>query len=460
MDIARQYAKYATNLDYNDLPEEVILHVKKAVLDIMGNDIGGYEWMESGPSIVDGIRAINRGHKGATVLATGESMAPEWASFANASMAHSLDYDNHHAKGVIHAGGSVVNCALAAAEENNSNGRELMVSVVIGYEIACRLAMALGPHSSHEMGFHPTGTCATFSGSAIIGRNRKMSEDEIVNAMGLNGSQAAGSMQYVVNGAWNKRTHPGINTHSSFIAATLAQSGFIGAAEVFEGKQGFLQGYALRPIPENATKTLGKSFETLENAIKPFPLCRYNHQTLDLVIDYQKENIIDTSRVSSINIDRPKYGVQLCGSPIEQKRNPQSPVDAQFSGCFAVALALTEQKADMTTFTGALDRGLSDEFKRLMSITDIQQADDLDEIHPEFWPGRVKMVIDGEEVELYGKHMRGERERPMAIEEVQDKFRDLSPKHDEKNRKEVFDVINNLENASIDDLLEPLRKTS
>ena len=56
MDIAWQYAKYATNLDYNDLPEEVILHVKKAILDIMGNDIGGYEWMESGPSIVDGLR--------------------------------------------------------------------------------------------------------------------------------------------------------------------------------------------------------------------------------------------------------------------------------------------------------------------------------------------------------------------------------------------------------------------
>ena len=68
MDIARQYAEYAKNLDYNDLPEEVILHVKKAVLDIMGNDIGGYEWMESGPSIIDGIRIINRGNGGATCL--------------------------------------------------------------------------------------------------------------------------------------------------------------------------------------------------------------------------------------------------------------------------------------------------------------------------------------------------------------------------------------------------------
>ena len=112
----------------------------------------------------------------------------------------------------------------------------------------------------------------------------------------------------------------------------------------------------------------------------------------------------------------------------------------------------------MQTFTNVLDSGLSDEFRRLMSITDIKQADDLDAIHPEFWPGRVKMVIKDEEIELYGKHMRGEQERPMNMEEVQDKFRDLSPNHDEAKRKEVFEVINNLENASINDLLAPLRK--
>ena len=112
MDIAQIYAKYAKDLNFNDLPQEVVDHAKKLILDIMGNDIGGYEWMDSGPSIVNGIRKINRGNSGSTVIATGESMAPEWASFANASMAHSLDYDNHHAKGVIHAGGSVVNLSL------------------------------------------------------------------------------------------------------------------------------------------------------------------------------------------------------------------------------------------------------------------------------------------------------------------------------------------------------------
>jgi 2-methylcitrate dehydratase PrpD len=140
-----------------------------------------------------------------------------------------------------------------------------------------------------------------------------------------------------------------------FIAATLAQHGFT-AAEVFEGKQGFLQGYALRPKPDEATRTLGKSYETLEVAIKPYSLCRYTHQALDLLIALTKERPIDTAKVSSIVIDMPTYGVQLCGSPIEAKRNPKSPVDAQFSGPFAAALALTEKRAGMDVFTG-LDRG-------------------------------------------------------------------------------------------------------
>ena len=457
MDIAERYGKYATTLRFEDLPKEVVDHAKKLILDIMANDLGGHAWMESGPKILDGVRRLNRSAIGATVLATGERMAPEWATLANGSMAHSLDYDNHHAKGVIHAGSSVVNAALAAGEETSASGREFITAVVIGYEIACRLAMALGPHSSHEMGFHPTATCATFAGSAIVGRLRGLSADVIVNAMGLNGSQAAGSMQYVVNGAWNKRTHPGLATHSAFVGATLADAGFVGSAEVFEGEQGFLQGYALRPQPEEATRTLGESYETLENAIKPFALCRYTHQTLDLLIDYTKDVDVDTTDIEAIIIEMPTYGVQLCGSPIEAKRNPTSPVDAQFSGPFAAALALTEHRAGMDVFTGVLENGMSDEFRRLMSVTDVQQADDLDAIHPEFWPGRVSMNVAGEKVERYGKHMRGEKERPMSMQEVQAKFRELSPNHDEATRSDVFEVVDDLENRTVDELVAPLR---
>ncbi len=459
MTIAERYADYATTLSYDDLPPDVVDHAKKLILDILANAIGGHDWMESGPSILRGVRHLNRSGSGATVLASGEAMAPEWAALANGSFAHSLDYDNHHAKGVIHAGSSVVTTALAAAEETAATGRELITAVVIGYEIACRLAMALGPHSSHEMGFHPTGTCATFSSSAIVGRLRGLSAAEIVNAIGLNGSQAAGSMQYVVNGAWNKRTHPGLAAHSGFVAATLAGEGFIGAAEVFEGEQGFFQGYALRPTPERALETLGAAHETLEVAIKPFSLCRYTHQTLDLLIALANERAIDPTEVESILIEMPTYGVQLCGSPIEAKRQPTSAVDAQFSGPYAAALALTEKRAGMDVFTSVLESRMSDEFRRLMAITDVRQADDLDAIHPEFWPGRVTIQVGGEKIQRYSKHMLGEKERPMPMEGVQAKFIELSPNHDEATRRAVFAAVDDLENLTAADLVAPLRRS-
>ena len=458
MSIASAYANYATDLTFEDLPDEVVEHAKKLIVDIIANSIGGFAWMESGPPIIEGVRSLNRTQTGSTVLATGESMAPEWAALANGSMAHSLDYDNHHAKGVIHAGSSVVNCALAAGEEVDADGKELITSVVIGYEIACRLAMALGPHSSHEMGFHPTGTCATFAGSAIIGRLRGTGPEVIENAMGLNGSQAAGSMQYVVNGAWNKRTHPGLAVHSSFVGMALAQAGFLGAGDVFEGDQGFLQGYALRPTPEQAILTLGSEFETLNVAIKPYSLCRYTHQALEILIGLAKEEGLESTDVESILIEMPTYGVQLVGSPIEAKRNPTSAVDAQFSAPFAAALALTEQRAGLDVFTDVLEGQFSDEFERLLAITDVRSADDLDAIHPEFWPGRVFLETKSGSIERYAKHMRGEPEIPMSFDEVADKFTELSPKHDDDTRAAVLEVAHDLENRSVHDLVGPLRR--
>lgn len=456
MEIAEEYAAYATELTFDSLPPEVVDHAKKLILDIVANSIGGHEWMQSGPVITEGVRRLDRGGTGATVLATGEQMAPEWASLVNGSMAHSLDYDNHHAKGVIHAGSSVVSCALAAGEETGASGRELITAVVIGYEIACRLAMALGPHSSHEMGFHPTGTCATFAGSAIIGRLRQTGPDVIVDAMGLNGSQAAGSMQYVVNGAWNKRMHPGLATHSSFVSMSLARAGFLGAAEVFEGDQGFLQGYALRPVPEQATETLGTEYETLNVAIKPYSLCRYTHQTLDLLIGLTREGLQSTD-VRSILIEMPTYGLALVGSPIEAKRTPASAVDAQFSAPFAAALALTEKRAGLDVFSRVLEDGFSDEFRRLLSITEVRSADDLDAIHPEFWPGRVTLETSSGTVERSATHMRGESEIPMSFDEVAEKLTELSPRHDEAVRREVCDIARHLEDATVDDLVAPLR---
>ena len=202
---------------------------------------------------------------------------------------------------------------------------------------------------------------------------------------------------------------------------------------------------------------MGSRFETLNVAIKPFSLCRYTHQALELLIGLANEGVVEPQSIDSILIEMPTYGVDLVGSPIEAKRRPSSSVDAQFSAPFAAALALTERRAGLDVFTRVIEEGYSDEFARLMSVTDVRSAEDLDAIHPEFWPGRVTVRTGSETFERSAIHMRGESEIPMSFDEVADKFTELAPRHPESIRSRVIEVVRDLEHHGIEDLISPLR---
>lgn len=459
MSIARTWAEYCAGLRYEDLPPSLVDHTKKLVLDIVGNAMGGYAWMESGPVVTEAVARLEGGSDGAaTILATGATASPAYASLVNGTTAHSLDYDNHHAKGVIHAGSSVVNAALAAGEATGADGRTVLAGVVAGYEVACRLAMACGPHSSHEMGFHPTGTCGVFGTTAAIGTVLGLSADELENAFGINGSQAAGSMQYDLNGAWNKRAHPGFAAHSGFIAVALAQSGFIGAADVIEGDDGFLRGYSGRPQPEAATAGLGTDYETLEVAIKPYPLCRYTHMLLEQTLNIVREEDLDPAEVTGCDVIIPKYGVNLVGRPEQAKRNPESAVDAQFSAPFAAALAVTQRQADLATFRRVLDDGFSDDFTRIMHATTVNDSDEVNAIHPAKWPARITLRTTRGDFERYGTDLRGEPGVPMPWEDLEAKFAELSPQFDQGTRDGVVAAVRDLEAAGASGVTAPIRK--
>lgn len=458
MSIAHRYAGFSTELRFEDLPPEVVDHTKKLIVDIIANAIGGHEWMESGPVVTASIKALNRGAGGATLFATGEDLAPEWAALLNGTTSHSLDYDNHHARGVIHAGSSVVPAALAAGEEQGASGRDVLTAIVAGYEIACRLAMACNPFSSHEMGFHPTGTCGVFGATAAVGKLKGLTTAQLENAFGINGSQAAGSMQYDLNSAWNKRAHPGLAAHSAFIAVTLAGNGFLGAAEPIEGRDGFLRAYSLRPKPERATEGLGDGYETLEIAIKPYPLCRYTHMTLDQLISLAAEEDLRSESVTSVEVELPTYGVDLVGRPLDVKRRARSAVDAQFSAPFAVALALTRGAADMGTFRQVIDEGLDEEFRRLMNATTVESAEDLNAIHPELWPGRVTVHTAGRTFTRYGEHIKGERPNPMSWDDVRNKLGELAPRHTAIALDDVVDAVRTIEERTIEQVVAPLKR--
>jgi 2-methylcitrate dehydratase PrpD len=217
----------------------------------------------------------------------------------------------------------------------------VLTAIVAGYEVCCRLGNALDPTSHYAKGFHPTATAGTYGAAAAAGKLFGLSKDQLISAFGVSGSQAAGSLQFLVNGAWNKRYQVGAAAMNGVIAATLARNEFIGATESVEGKHGLLVGYSDNAHPEKAVADLGSVYETMKIGIKPYPSCRYTHAAIDALVAMRREHNLTPEQVKRVEIGLHRNGITLTGDAAT-KRHPTSIVGGQFSMFFTGALALDQ----------------------------------------------------------------------------------------------------------------------
>jgi 2-methylcitrate dehydratase PrpD len=222
-----------------------------------------------------------------------------------------------------------------------ASGKQVLTAIVAGYEVCCRLGNALDPTSHYARGFHPTATAGTFGAAAAAGKLFGLSQEQLISAFGVSGSQAAGSLQFLVNGAWNKRYQVGASAMNGVIAATLARNDFLGATESVEGKHGLLVGYSDNAHPEMAVAGLGSVYETMKIGVKPYPSCRYTHAALDALIAMRREHNLTPDQVKRVEIGLHRNGITLTGDAAT-KRHPSSIVGGQFSMFFTGALALEQ----------------------------------------------------------------------------------------------------------------------
>src|SRR5205814_2118608 len=200
---------------------------------------------------------------------------------------------------------------------------------------------ALDPTSQYARGFHPTATAGTYGAAAAASKVFGLSKQQIIAAFGISGSQAAGSLQFLVNGAWNKRYQVGAAAMNGVIAATLARNEFLGASESVEGKHGLLVGYSDDAHPDKATAGLGKIYETMKIGVKPYPSCRYTHAALDALIAMRREHNLTPNQIKRVEIGLHRNGITLTGDAAT-KRHPTSIVGGQFSMFFTGAVALDQ----------------------------------------------------------------------------------------------------------------------
>jgi 2-methylcitrate dehydratase PrpD len=335
-------AGYVANLKYDDIPQEVQDRAKALTLDFLGSAIRARRDAESTPSLLKMLETLRLDGAGeATVFGDARTWTPAVAALLNGALGHSLDFDDTHADSSLHASAPVVPAAFAVGEMVGSSGREVLTAVVAGYEVCCRLGNALDPTSHYARGFHPTATAGTYGAAAAAAKLFGLSQEQIVAAFGVSGSQAAGSLQFLVNGAWNKRYQVGAAAMNGVIAASLARNGFVGAIESVEGKHGLLVGYSDNAHPDKATAGLGATYETMKIGIKPYPSCRYTHAAIDALIAMRREHNLTPDQVKRVEIGLHRNGITLTGDAAT-KRHPRSVVGGQFSMFFTGAVALDQ----------------------------------------------------------------------------------------------------------------------
>jgi 2-methylcitrate dehydratase PrpD len=300
-----------------------------------------------------------------------------------------------------------------------------------------------------------TATCGTFGATAAAGRVLGLDADTIASAMGINGSQAAGSLQFLENGGWNKRAHPGLSAHRALLALSLAEVDFFAASEPLEGPRGFLRGYSDDPHPDLAVAGLGEEWETARTGIKPYPCCRYMHNPLDQLLDIAETEDLAPADVESVHVLMPAAGVSLTGDPTN--RYPQSFVDGQFSMPFGAGLAFARRSAGVDDFIDEIDGGVSEDVKRVIDRTTVESGGWVAEAFPEKWAVEVTVETADGTYTRESDFARGEPENPMTWTEVVEKYESLTePVLGERSARRFRERISDLESVSVADLLEPV----
>jgi 2-methylcitrate dehydratase PrpD len=352
-------------------------------------------------------------------------VASAWAALANGTAAHALELDDVTSESSLHPGVAVIPAALAVAEERGAAPTAFLEAVVAGYEVTLRVGNALNPGAAYRRGFHPTGVAGVFGAATAAGRLRGLDADGLVRTLGIAGTLAAGSLEYLADGSFTKRLNAGWAAHAGVVAAGLAQAGFTGPATVFEGRLGLLHAYSDDPWPDRLLAALGDPLQILRVSIKPYACCRYNHGLIDGVLALRREHCLQPAEIAEIRLGVLSAGALLVADPIEQKRAPANQVDAQFSAPFAAAVALVRGGAGRQEY-GAANLG-DPTIRALMARTACYRDPALDARYPQQWPAAVELrLLDGRTLAIQVPYATGEPENPVPRNQLIAKFVDLT----------------------------------
>jgi len=426
---SRIYAKYVVDLNYDDLPADVVEKTKMHFLDYLGNTFAAHEmpWSQMVISIIKQMK----GEPESTVV--GEGKYPMMnAALANGTMAHGVDADDSGARpSWAHPGACINPAAFAAAEAGGVSGKELITGIVAGYEISCRVDSSMYP-GLRDRGFHATGVVGTIGATAAAGKILGLNEEQMVNAFGLAGTQAAGLEEWLTAGDMSKRLHAGKAAMNGVLAALLAREGYTGPSRVFEGKHGLLTTHAESYDIDRLTDGLGTEFKILGCKFKPYACCHELCPPIRMALQMQAEHGIKPEDVEKIRIGLNHITAE------NQLKVAQTPLHAQNHPAVAVAIALFEGKVFLKEFFDCYEDPVVIELgKKIEVYTDSE----IDAVFPTKIGTRLEIITKDNRYALFE-----EDKPPIPPSFIKEKFTALAASLvSEETADKIIQAVNRLE---------------
>ncbi|WP_298214037.1 MmgE/PrpD family protein [Acidocella sp.] len=453
--VSQELAAFTHDLAFAALPEAVTRRAAHLILDGTGIALAstGFDFAQRTLTAMRGLAGPGE----AAVIGFPDRLPMRDAAVVNGLLIHGLDYDDTHMRGVIHATASLWPTVLAVGARQRASGREALTAYVAGMEVAGRLG-AVAKGGFHQVGFHPTGLIGAFACALAAGKLMELTAAQLTLAQGIVLSLGAGSMEFLEDGAWNKRLHPGWAANAGITAAALARQGFEGAKRAYEGRFGLyashLQAHYEPEALALATQGLGSVWEIMDVGVKPFPACHFTHACADAAIALRAAGL-DPARIRRVRALIPAEVVKTVCEPVANKRRPANAYDAQFSIPFIVAAALLRGRFSLNELSA---EAITD--PAILALADrVDYEIDPGSGFPAYYSGEVIVEMEDGTTRRQREHRnRGCGERPLSDEDILAKYRDnaaraASAARVERIRAAILDLAAAGDLREIDDLL-------
>ena len=414
MEIINAIASFIEGTEFEHLPSEVVSKAKEGVIDFVGCTLLGTH-NDTGKIVLNYVKRLEAKPE-VSVLGAGYKTSVALASLATGTCSHADDFDDISWSLPGHPSVTVLPVAMSIGELLNSSGKDILTAYLIGFELECKLGLALAP-KLYQNGWHATSVYGCLGAAAAAAKLLKLSREQIINCMGIAASLASGLRANL--GTMTKPLHVGNCCQNGVTAALLAKEGLTASSEALDGDLGFCKAFAGGVNHDKIIGRLGSPYDIIDPGIlfKRYPSCAETHTALDATISLAQQHNIQPDDVLSVPciVTPLNYDVLVYSSP-------QTALEGKFSLHFCVAVGIVKRKASLEEFQDEMvwNPTIIELMRKVTMKSDPSLAED-------GYTGATNIVNintkNGREYSLRVDHAKGSPENPLSLDELLEKYR-------------------------------------